>query len=165
MGQVLRTTGDLIIRSSDTVKITAQTIEVNGLLYVLSGDKLVSVLTEDTRSIAIEFVGNAALQLGTVVVIGGPAEVTQSDNVSQLKITGVVSKASTGQGPVSVTILGRGRCRVVGPVSKGDILSSSSTAGCAGKAPIDAAPGTILGIALGSIDEGETIIDILVEKR
>lgn len=75
---------------------------------------------------------------GTVLVIGGEAEVTQSTFDLDHKVVGVVSTNpahvmnSELEGcTVAVALRGRVPCKVVGPVSKGDLLVTSAVNGTA----------------------------------
>ena len=97
---------------------------------------------------------------GTVVVVGGTAEVTASSEGK--RAIGVISTApaflmnkdADGQ---AVALKGRVPCRVVGAVAKGDELVSADN-GCA-----KAGDGKVFGVALeSSTDTVERVIEIVV---
>lgn len=56
-------------------------------------------------------------------------------------------------------------CDEGGPIRIGDPLVSSSRAGHAMRAPVHPAPGTIIGKALGSLDEGTGKVEVLLTAR
>ena len=103
---------------------------------------------------------------GTVVCFGGEHEVTACEQEAHHAVAGVISTDpaymmnSDAEG-LYVALCGRVPCKVVGPVNKGDLLVSSDVKGHA-KADNDAAPGRIIGKAIGSSDSGEAIIEVLV---
>lgn len=81
---------------------------------------------------------DAAYTPGTIVKIGGEAEVTQTTNEFCPEVFGIVSTDpaylmnSTLEGTaVAVALEGRVPCRVIGPVRKGQRLVSSETPGVA----------------------------------
>ena len=95
---------------------------------------------------------------GTVIVIGGEKEVTQSTSANDHKVIGVVSENpalmmnSDHEGQF-IALLGRVPCKVVGKVGAGDLLVTSSTPGhaCACD-PDDLKPGIVIGKALEEKD-------------
>jgi hypothetical protein len=110
--------------------------------------------------------------VGTVLIIGGDQEVTQSNMVGQTSIAGTVSenpgvlmnRGLEGEHVVAVALLGRVPCRVIGPVNKGDLLMSSEISGVACKME-NYAPGCVIGKALESYStETEGTIEIMVGR-
>ena len=108
---------------------------------------------------------------GTVVVIGGPKEVTACSSDSDHKVIGIIStepaykmnQRSEGQ---DVALTGRVPCKVVGQIERGDLLVTSTTVGHA-KAwdPAHYVPGSVVGKALESkSDDGEGVIEVAVGK-
>ena len=103
---------------------------------------------------------------GTVVCFGGEHEVTACEKDACHSVAGVISTDpaymmnSEAEGQY-VALCGRVPCKVVGTVNKGDLLVSSEVKGHA-KADNDAAPGRIIGKAIGSSDSGEAVIEVLV---
>lgn len=81
---------------------------------------------------------DAIYEPGTVVVIGGLAEITIGTRFADARVAGVISSApglrmNDMAGPDTthphVALKGRIPCKIVGPVAKGDILVSSATPG------------------------------------
>ena len=122
--------------------------------------------------VAEQYLADADYPVGTVLIIGGDNEVTQSNMVGQTSIAGTVSenpgvlmnRGLEGDHVVSVALLGRVPCRVIGPVTKGDLLMSSEISGVACKME-NYAPGCVIGKALENYSlETEGIIEIMVGR-
>ena len=108
---------------------------------------------------------------GTVVVVGGSQEATESHTANDHKVLGIISTAPAylmnndieGQ---DVALIGRVPCKVVGDIQRGDLLVTSDVSGHA-KAwdPENVLPGTIIGKALEA-HEGEDpgVIEVAVGK-
>ena len=116
--------------------------------------------------LAEKYTTDAELDAGTVVCFGGDAEVTACDHEADHRVAGVISTdpaymMNSGADGQYVALTGRVPCKVTGPVAKGDLLVSSSVKGHA-KADNNAAPGRIIGKAIGSSEGGETVIEVLV---
>jgi hypothetical protein len=111
---------------------------------------------------------------GTVLEIGGSAEVTATRDYASTRIAGVVStnpafimnSSETSENSVELALLGRIPCRVVGKIERGDMLCSSRVAGVATALPVDLyKPGAVIGKALESYDSViEGVIEILVGR-
>lgn len=93
--------------------------------------------------------------VGTVLVFGGDKEVTLSSKANDHRVAGVVSDTaayvmnSACPGiKVCIALQGRVPCRVVGKISKGDLMVTSRIAGVAVAASGVVQPGTIIGKAL-----------------
>ena len=108
---------------------------------------------------------------GTVVIFGGANEITKSTISHDPAVAGVVSTnpgylMNNALDGISVALQGRVPTRVLGPVSKGDRLVSSSIPGVACK--MDKTlyePGCIIGKALASITTDEiTTIEVVVGR-
>jgi len=122
--------------------------------------------------VAEYYLADADYPIGTVLIIGGDKEVTQSNMVGQTSIAGTVSenpgvlmnRGLEGEHVVAVALLGRVPCRVIGPVNKGDLLMSSEISGVACKME-NYAPGCVIGKALESYStETEGTIEIMVGR-
>ena len=83
---------------------------------------------------------DATYEEGTVVMFGGEAEVTSAQGYGSTKIAGVVStkpafamnsEAGSSETHPFIALQGRVPCKVVGTVSKGDILVASDISGVA----------------------------------
>jgi hypothetical protein len=116
--------------------------------------------------LAEKYESDMELEAGTVVCFGGDKEITACDHANDHRVAGVISTDPAymmnagGEGQY-VALTGRVPCKVVGPVEKGDLLVSSEVKGHA-KADNNAQPGRIIGKAVGSIDSGEGVIEVLV---
>jgi hypothetical protein len=122
--------------------------------------------------VAEQYLADADYPVGTVLIIGGDQEVTQSNMVGQTSIAGTVSenpgvlmnRGLEGKHVVAVALLGRVPCRVIGPVNKGDLLMSSEISGVACKME-NYAPGCVIGKALENYStETEGTIEIMVGR-
>ena len=110
---------------------------------------------------------------GTVLKFGGSHEVTISTDYQDTQVAGVVSENPSyamnagmqANHPVIVALAGRVPCRVQGPVSKGDLLVTSSTQGVA-EVCLDPKVGTVIGKAIQDYNS-DTIgtIEIVVGVR
>jgi len=111
---------------------------------------------------------------GTVLVFGGPAEVTESTQSHCVRIAGVVStnpahvmnSSLTAEHTAVVALVGRVPCRVVGQIRRGDCLVSSDISGVA--TTLDAAqyqPGVVIGKALEDYNSTEPgVIEVVVGR-
>lgn len=122
--------------------------------------------------VAEQYLADADYPVGTVLIVGGDNEVTQSNMVGQTSIAGTVSenpgvlmnRGLEGEHVVAVALLGRVPCRVIGPINKGDLLMSSEISGVACKME-NYAPGCVIGKALESYStETEGTIEIMVGR-
>ena len=107
---------------------------------------------------------------GTVVVLGGTKEITQSTQSYDTKIAGVISdkpaylmnSAATG---LPVALMGRVPCLVTGKINKGDRLVSSYKPGHAMKMNIEMyEPGSIIGKSLEDFEGESGVIEIMVGR-
>ena len=122
--------------------------------------------------LAEKYESDAVYEPGTVIVIGGDKEVTQSTTYADSATVGVVSTNpahimnSSIQAEISIdlALTGRVPCRVVGNISKGDVLTSSNVPGVATKLNnADFKPGCVLGKALEAYSNTEPgVIEVLV---
>ena len=118
--------------------------------------------------------GDDAYMPGTVVEFGGTHEVTITTTVSSTSVAGVVStnpsylmnSGLTGLNTVPVALTGRVPCQVLGPVKKGDRLTSSVFPGVA--QALDEStyrPGCIIGKALEDwSDASVKLIEVVVGR-
>jgi hypothetical protein len=121
--------------------------------------------------LAERYAADTAYDVGTVVVIGGIAEVTVTNQHADTRAAGVVSTnpaymmnsdAGNDQSHPYIALKGRVPCKVQGRISKGDMLVTSQVYGhaCAW-APGDN-PNAVIGKALGENSEGLGIIEIKI---
>jgi hypothetical protein len=163
------TGGNLV--SMDTVSATGN-IDCGNL--TAAGTVTAANIDSVNADIAEKYLADAAYQPGTVVEIGGAAEITMTVELASTRVVGVVSTApavimnstATGSHVVAVALLGRAPCRVIGPVRRGDLMISSDIPGVA-KALLaeQYQPGAVIGKALQeNTGSHETVIEILVGK-
>lgn len=122
--------------------------------------------------VAERYSADAEYDPGTVVVFGGNAEVTACGADDDYRMAGVISTApalmmnsDAGDDKTHpfVALVGRVPCKVVGPVKKGDLLTTSVTAGHA-KSTKKPVLGSIIGKALDDFDGDVGIIEIAVQR-
>ena len=112
-----------------------------------------------SADLAENYEGDKLYEVGTVLIFGGDKEVTVSNKHMDTRVAGVVSntaafsmyEACPGHKNL-VALQGRVPCRVVGKISKGDLLVTSNIAGVAISAGSVANVGTIVGKALEAYD-------------
>ena len=122
--------------------------------------------------VAERYLADAEYPVGTVLVIGGDKEVTQSTSVGQTTVAGTVSenpgvlmnRGLEGEHIAAVALLGRVPCRVIGTINKGDLLMSSEIPGVACKMT-NYMPGCVIGKALENHTvETQGTIEIMVGR-
>jgi hypothetical protein len=106
---------------------------------------------------------------GTVVVFGGEKEITVSSEIADERVAGVISTnpahlMNAGQPGLPVALRGRVPVMVIGPVSKGDSLVTSSTSGFAQSVGRDRSYGqAVFAKAIETdINPGEKIIQAVI---
>ena len=124
--------------------------------------------------LAENYLGDADYEPGTVLILGGSAEVTQSNKKNTPAIAGVVTtnpahlmnEGLEGDHVVAVALRGRIPCKVKGPVRKGDVLIASDTPGHAEAAPFKGyqTPAVcVIGKAISEhLQISEGVVEILV---
>ena len=121
--------------------------------------------------LAERYVADEAYEPGTVVVLGGEQEVTIENIADSHKVAGVVTTNPAyimnvklqGDNVIEVALIGRVPCKVVGPINKGDLLTSAAIAGYA-HANNNAGAGKIIGKSLENFDGEMGVIEIMVGK-
>jgi hypothetical protein len=108
---------------------------------------------------------------GTVVVFGGAAEVTESDQYADTKLAGVISTnpafvMNDGAEGQPIALQGRVPCSVVGNIVKGDLITTSDVPGVATRLDSNHwRPGTVLGKALENYNSTEPgVIEVVVGR-
>ena len=124
--------------------------------------------------VAEKYLADQNYEPGTVVEIGGAAEVTHTNTFASTRIAGVVStdpafimnSGAAGDHVVTIALLGRVPCLVAGRIRRGDLLCSSTMAGHAVSLPADQyRPGAVIGKALEDHDQdGTGQIEVLVGR-
>jgi len=121
--------------------------------------------------LAEKYSTDAMYDPGTVVVIGGDAEVTACTSVADHKVLGIISTApaykmnQNTQGQ-DIALTGRVPCKVTGPIARGDLLVTSDITGHARAwNPQNFIPGSVVGKALeDKADNSAGIIEVAVGK-
>ena len=138
-----------------------------GLKYNPSTNVIASTASSaQYADVAERFEADAPMETGSVVMVGGSAEITEINSEMSEDVFGVISDKpaymmnAEAEGQY-VALTGRVPVKVVGPVAKGDLMVASSVKGHA-KADNNAGPGRIIGKAIGEIDSGEGVIEVLV---
>tara|TARA_B110000211_G_scaffold200229_1_gene231109 strand:+ start:808 stop:2040 length:1233 start_codon:yes stop_codon:yes gene_type:complete len=166
--------GTFTVTSNATSANTASTIVARDG----SGDFSAGVITATATNaryadLAERYTADADYEAGTVVELGGTEEVTQTKRHRSVAIAGVVSTdpaylMNSGlENGVSIALLGRVPCKVVGTINKGDILVSSSTPGHAeAHRDLHNPPaGSVIGKAIESkSNDGSGVIEVLVGR-
>lgn len=111
------------------------TIEADGL-HVAQTASATTLVAPGVRvenyAVSTAYIADAHYDVGSVLVIGGNAEVTTTTMVGDVRKIGVVTSSSNDlSNIVYVAERGRAQCLVQGPVSKGDLIVTSNTAGYA----------------------------------
>jgi hypothetical protein len=152
------------ITSTSTITCTgiqAQTLTTGGntTLGTIIGDWRLNPGSKMQATYAADlaeyYEGDREYEVGTVLVFGGDKEVAVSNIKGDTRVAGVVSDNAAfvmyGACPGLknlVALQGRVPCRVVGKISKGDILITSGIPGVAVAATGDVRVGTVVGKAL-----------------
>ena len=118
------------------------------------------------------YAGDKDYEVGTVVMVGGTHEVTECNEYASSQIAGVVSdkpaylmnKDIDAEHPVCVGFVGRVPVKVVGHITKGDLLTSSEIKGYATKFSGDYRPGCIIGLALNNKEDGRDTVEVLLKR-
>ena len=123
--------------------------------------------------LAENYLGDAEYDPGTVLVFGGEAEVTTTTTKGDHRVAGVVTTNPAhlmnseleGDNVIGIALQGRVPCKVIGKVTKGDMLVSSAIPGYA---IVNNSPtvGTVIGKALEdktTSDKG--VIEVVVGKH
>jgi len=124
--------------------------------------------------VAEKYVADQAYTTGTVLEIGGSAEVRATTAYATTGIAGVVSShpalimnsGESSENAIEVALLGRVPCRVTGTIHRGDLLVASAIAGVATALdPTQYQPGSVIGKALADYDgTTEGMIEVLVGR-
>lgn len=140
---------------------------VNGNWILGSGATLQATYAD----LAERYASDADYAPGTVLVLGGSAEVTTTTLHGDIARAGIVStnpaytlNETSGDNVTHpyIALKGRVPCKVVGPVSKGDILVTSEIAGHAESAYDNDNPLAALGRALEDFTGDSGVIEVMV---
>jgi len=164
-----------------TFTVTSNATSVNTASTIVardgSGNFTAGVITATATAaryadLAEKYTSDENYDPGTVLELGGIAEVTQTRRPTSLAIAGIVSTDpaylmnSDSEG-ISVALIGRVPCKVTGKINKGDILVSSDIPGHAkAHREIHNPPaGSMIGKAIEAKDNEEPgVIEVLVGR-
>ena len=122
--------------------------------------------------LAENYLGDSQYEPGTVLVFGGDQEVTVTNQKGDRRVAGIVTtdpaylmnSMLAGDAVVGLALQGRVPCKVLGKVSKGDILVTSAIPGYA---IVDNDPrvGTVVGKAVGAkTDDSRGYVEVVVGR-
>jgi filamentous hemagglutinin len=164
----------VVANGSVTVKADILNGQANGVGNIGSSSTYFNTVFAKATSaqyadLAEQFECDQIHDTGTVMVFAGNNEITKSTQYADQRLAGIISTDpaylmnATQANSVPIAMAGRVPCWVVGPVSKGDVLTTSSTAGHAEKLKnADWLPGVIVGKALESAPAGSHKIMVVV---
>ncbi len=120
--------------------------------------------------LAEKYAADATYDPGTVLLFGGEQEVTLSNAFDSTKVAGVVTTnpaysmnaALEADHIAEIALQGRVPCKVIGPVSKGDLMVSATNGHAI--ANNEARAGTIIGKALENFNGESGIVEVAVGR-
>jgi hypothetical protein len=161
------TSNNITVNGLQTTSITTGAVATSGTLEGQWDLTAGSTLTSTYADLAEKYESDKKYQPGTVVVIGGDAEVTACHSFMSRRVAGVVSDNPAFvmneelTGGVMVALKGRVPVKVSGQVKKGDLLVTADELGCATSAQTDDVPPTaVIGIALKDSELGYTEVKV-----
>ena len=161
------TTNGITVNSLQTTTITAGATGTAGTIEGQWSLTPGSTLTATYADLAEKYEADKKYEPGTVVVVGGEAEVTACHSFMSKRVAGVVSANPAFAmnegltGGVMVALKGRVPVKVSGQVKKGDLLVTADELGCAASAGTDDVPSTaVVGIALKDSEMGWTEVKV-----
>jgi hypothetical protein len=176
-------TAGAIVARDGSGNFSANTITVNGITNSnsnavgnigSSSTYFDTVFAKSTSAqyadLAEKYTSDRAYAPGTVLVFGGASQVTECVTAEDHRAAGVVStlpahlmNAELADVAVAVALAGQVPCCVVGPVAKGDVLTTSTVAGHAHTLDFSLfRPGCVIGKALENCGPGRHKILISV---
>jgi len=143
-------------------------LSINGATGVVSGNQI----NANYADVAERFAADTAYEAGTVVELGGTAEITKSTTELSENVFGVIStkaaylmnsRAGTNDTHPPVAMTGRVPVKVVGIVNKGDRLVSAGNGFARAAVSGEATAFNVIGRALVSkADAGEGTVEAIV---
>jgi hypothetical protein len=128
----LRISGTVLPTVNDTYNLGSASLKFANMYADLFNGTATSARYAD---LAERYVADEEYEVGTVIAIGGTAEVTAADEDNAHAVIGVVSEnpaylMNSGlEGGTAIALKGRVPVKVIGEVNKGDRLTPSSTPG------------------------------------
>ena len=159
VGNLTVTAASLASCTSISTGAEATTGTVTGRWSLVGTSRWESTYSAD---LAEYYEGDQEYEVGTVLIFGGDKEVTISTSEADTRVAGIVSDTAAysmyGACPGmknQIALQGRVKCKVIGKISKGDILVTSEVHGVAKAAAEIIKPGTMIGKALENYDSNE----------
>jgi len=167
--------------TTGTLQSTTITTGSSSTAGTITGDYTLtsgSTLNATYADLAEKYLANEDLEPGTVVIMGGPAEVQALGVANCHAVAGIVTTdpaqvynaglvAGEGEFVVDVALIGRVPCKVMGPIMPGDLIVSSEMPGfgCAAD-PETVKPGTIIGKAITALSPGgmDGVVEVMVGR-
>ena len=160
-------TANVLFNTIQTTELTTGAPGTAGTIVGQWGLGPGSTLEATYADLAEKYESDKSYEHGTVVVVGGDAEVTACHSFMSMRVAGVVSANPAFvmnkelSGGVLVALKGRVPVRVSGQVKKGDLLVTADELGCATSAQTDDVPPTaVVGIALKDSEMGWTEVKV-----
>ena len=167
--------------NTGTLQSTTITTGSSSTAGTITGDYTLtagSTLNATYADLAEKYTADSDYEPGTVVVFGGDAELSVTGQHASHTVAGIITtnpaqvynaECSAGEGEfvVELALIGRVPCKVIGPITQGDLIVTSDQAGygCAGD-PENIKPGTIIGKAISSFNDGlDGVVEVLVGKN
>jgi hypothetical protein len=120
--------------------------------------------TAQYADLAEKYLADCSLEPGEVVIFGGGSEITKTSVSHDTRVAGVISTnpayiMNHGIDGQTVALTGRTPCKVLGPVSKGDLVVASGVPGVAMKMDRELyQPGCIIGKSLEDVIADDIVI-------
>jgi hypothetical protein len=166
----------LSVNTTGNVSVTANIAPSANVAYDLGNvnswwkNIFVNSTVTGGADLAENYLADAVYSAGTVVEFGGADEVTVSMTEGSARIAGVVSTNPAhvmngglkGSTVVSIALVGRVPCNVIGPVYKGDMLISAGY----GYARACASPiiGSVIGKAVANFEGEKGLVEVVVGR-
>jgi hypothetical protein len=163
-------TGEIQFNVNDSFA-SSTSLTFDGSELTVQGNVVATNFNSVNADLAEIYLTDSDYEPGTVVIFGGTAEVTQSIKYADSAIAGVISTSpayimNTGSTGAPIALQGRVPCKVVGAISKGNLLTSSNIPGVATKLDVgNWIPGCVIGKALESYNSDTIgIIEVVVGR-
>ena len=130
-----------------------------------------STLQATYADLAERYHADAVYEPGTVVVLGGDAEITVTSVRADTAVAGIIStnpaytlnsEAGSDETHPYIALTGRVPCKVAGRIRKGDLLVTSSATGRAESMKSTDSPNAVIGKALENFDGPFGVIEVKV---
>jgi hypothetical protein len=165
--------GAVTVSLPNTLDITVQSLRSTGSSQVFGAWILGTGATFQATyaDLAERYHADQEYCPGTVLVVGGTNEVTVTADRASTAVAGIVStnpaytlNAEAGNDTTHpyIALKGRVPCQVIGPITKGDLLVTSSHKGYAEKIQDGDNANAVLGRALSNFDGDKGVIEVMI---